>query len=115
MNEQLSHGTEFLLAQHIFKKPPELNEISRKEWLNFGFPLMWNIDLIEILGILGKLGVRDGRMDKAIELVLSKQGNNGRWKQENRFHGRFITSIEPNKRDSKWVTLNAMRALKAVS
>lgn len=115
MNEQLSHGTEFLLAQHIFKKPPELNEISRKEWLNFGFPLMWNTDLIEILGILGKLGVRDGRMDKAIELVLSKQGNNGRWKQENRFHGRFITSIEPNKRDSKWVTLNAMRALKAVS
>jgi hypothetical protein len=115
MNEHISQGAEFLLSQHIFRKPPELMEVSRKEWLNFGFPLMWNTDLIEILGILGKLGVRDERMDEAIERILSKQGDNGRWQQENRFHGRFITSIEPNKRDSKFVTLNAMRALKAVS
>jgi len=115
MREKVEEGVEFLLTQRIFYRPPELKEISRKNWLSFGFPLMWNTDLVEILGILGRLGVRDDRMDETIELVLSKQGNNGRWKQENHFHGRFITSIETNERDSKWVTLNAMRALKAVS
>ncbi len=76
---------------------------------------MWNNDLVEIIGILGKLGVRDERMDEAIELVLSKQGENGRWRQENHFAGRFVTTVETNGRDSKWVTLNAVRALRSLS
>jgi len=54
-------------------------------------------------------------MDEAIELVLSKQGENGRWRQENHFAGRFVTTVETNGRDSKWVTLNAVRALRSLS
>lgn len=115
MIRKAEEGAEFLLAQRILYRPPELKEISRKDWQKFGFPLMWNTDLVEILGILGRLGVRDERMDQAIEVVLSKQGENGRWKQENHFPGRFITAIETNGRDSKWVTLNALRALQALS
>ncbi len=75
---------------------------------------MWNTDLVEILGILGKLGVRDERMDEAIEMVLSKQGENGRWKQENQFSGRFIPTVGTTGRESKWVTLNAARALRSL-
>lgn len=115
MRSKAGEGAEFLLAQRVFYRPPELKEISRRNWLTFGFPLMWNTDLVEILFILGKLGVRDERMDEAIEVVLSKQGENGRWKQENHFSGKFVTTIETNGRDSKWVTLNALRALKAIS
>lgn len=115
MRGKIDEGVDFLLAQHIFKRPPELQQVSRKEWLNLGFPLMWNTDLIEILSILGRLGVRDERMHETIEHVLSKQGENGRWKQENRFQGKFITSIERNGQDGKWVTLNALRALRGLS
>lgn len=115
MRKKVEEGTEFLLAQRILYRPPELKEISRKNWLEFGFPLMWNTDLVEILGVLGKLEARDDRIYEAIDIVLSKQGENGRWKQENHFHGRFITAIETNGWDSKWVTLNALRALKALS
>lgn len=115
MREKVKEGAEFLLAQRIFYRPPELKEISRRNWLSFGFPLMWNTDLVEILGILGRLGVRDDRMDEAVEAVLSKQGENGRWKQENHFAGRFITTVETNGKDSKWVTLNALRALTSIS
>jgi hypothetical protein len=115
MREKIDQGVEFLLAQHIFKKPPELKEISRKGWLDFGFPLMWNTDLVEILNIMAELGARDDRMNEAIEIVLSKQGENGRWKQENHFQGRFITSLERNGQDSRWVTLNALRALRKLS
>ncbi|MHC1710198.1 MAG: nitrogen fixation protein NifH [Methanomassiliicoccales archaeon] len=113
MRRKAEEGAEFLLAQRIFYRPPELKDISRKNWLEFGFPLMWNTDLVEILGILGRLGVRDERMDEAIEIVLSKQGENGLWKQENHFSGRFITTVETNGKDSKWVTLNALRALRS--
>ncbi len=115
MRRKAEEGMEFLLAQRIFYRPPELKDISRRNWLEFGFPLMWNTDLLEILMILGKLGVRDERMDEAIEIVLSKQGENGRWKQENHFSGRFITAVETNGRDSKWVTLNALRSLRSLS
>jgi hypothetical protein len=114
MRRKAEEGTEFLLAQRILYRPPELKEVSRKNWLEFGFPLMWNTDLVEILGILGRLGVRDERMNDAVEFVLSKKGANGRWKQENHFSGRFITTVETNGRDSKWVTLNALRALRSL-
>lgn len=115
MQEKIEQGTEFLLAQRIFYRPPELKEISRKNWFTFGFPLMWNTDLVEILSVLAKLGIRDDRMNEAIEIVLSKQGENGRWKQENHFHGRFLTTIERNGQDSKWITLGAVQALRALS
>jgi len=115
MRRKVEEGVEFLLAQRILYRPPELKEISRKNWLEFGFPLMWNTDLVEILGVLGSLGVRDKRMNEAMDLVLSKRGENGRWKQENHFHGRFITAIETNGKDGKWVTLNALRALRSIT
>lgn len=115
MRAKVAEGAEFLLAQHIFRRPPELKDVSRKEWLDLGFPLMWNTDVLEVLNILADLGVKDARMDEAVEHVLSKQQENGRWLQENYFPGRFVTTIERNGKDSKWVTLNAMRALKALS
>lgn len=115
MMRKAQEGAEFLLAQRILYRSPELKDVSRKEWLRFGFPLMWNTDLVEILGVLGRLGVRDERMEDAIQIVLSKQGENGRWKQENHFPGRFVTTIEANGKDSKWVTLNALLALRASS
>jgi hypothetical protein len=115
MKVKIEEGADYLLVQHIFKKPPRLRAIARKEWLNLGFPLMWNTDILEILDILTRLGYRDERMAEAIEIVRSKQGENGRWLQENRFDGRFATPFDRNGRDSKWVTLNAMRVLKALS
>ena len=51
-------------------------------------------------------------MQEAVDLVLSKQDEQGRWKLENTFNGRFQTSIEQKGANSKWVTLNALRALK---
>jgi hypothetical protein len=72
---------------------------------------MWNTDLVEMAGIMGKLGAGDERM---VEAVLSKQGENGRWKQDNQFSGRFITTVETDGRESRWVTLNVVRALRSL-
>jgi len=67
---------------------------------------------LEILGILTKLGYRDERMQEAVDLVISKQDDQGRWKLQNAFPGRSQVDIEPRGMPSKWITLHALKALK---
>lgn len=105
-------GAEYMLKHHIHKRSHALSQVSKPAWLQFGFPLMWNTDALEILGILTKLGYRDKRMQEAVDLVISKQDDQGKWKLENTFNGRFQVNIERKGKPSKWITLNALRVLK---
>jgi hypothetical protein len=73
---------------------------------------MYQDDALEGLGILTKLGYRDERMREAVDLVISKQDSLGRWKLESTFNGRFQVNIERKGENSKWITLNALKALK---
>ena len=75
---------------------------------------MWNTDLLELMNMLLSTGGWDERMRDAEKLVLSKRQTNGRWLQENRYHGRYLTTLESNGQESKWVTLNALRMLDAI-
>jgi hypothetical protein len=59
-----------------------------------------------------KLGYRDERMRDAIDLVISKQDEQGRWKMEGSYNKRLLVSIEKDGKPSKWITLNALRVLK---
>lgn len=108
----IEQGAEFMLKHHIYKRSHNLKRVSKPGWQRFGFPLMYQTDALEILGILTKLGYRDSRMQEALDLVVSKQAHNGRWKLENTFNGRFQTNIEQKDKASKWITLNALRVLK---
>lgn len=108
----IKKGAEYLLEHHIHKRSHDLNRVSKPEWLKFGFPLMWNTDVLEILGILTKLDYRGKRMQEAVDLVISKQDDGGKWKLESTFNGRFLVNIEQKGKPSKWITLNALRVLK---
>ena len=110
--DSLNRGIEYLLKHHIYKRSHNLSKVSKPGWLRFGFPLMYQTDVLEILGILTSLGCKDERMQDAVDLVLSKQDENGIWKLENTFNGRFQKSIEQKGENSKWITLNALKALK---
>ncbi len=105
-------AVEYLLIHHIHKRSHDLNRVSKLGWLKFGFPLMYQTDILEILGILTALSYKDERMQEAVDLVLSKQDIEGRWILENTFNGRFQTSIEQKGKPSKWITLNALCVLK---
>jgi hypothetical protein len=113
VRDTIEKGAEYMLQHHIFKRSHDLKQMSKPEWARFGFPLMWNTDALEILGILTKLGYRDERMHEAVDLVVSKQDERGRWKLETTFNGRFQADIERKGEPSKWVTLNALKALKS--
>jgi hypothetical protein len=108
----IEQGVEYMLKHHIHKRSHNLSRVSKPSWLQFGFPLMYQTDALEILGILTRLGYKDKRMQEAVDLVVSKQDEQGRWKLERTFNGRFQANIEQKGKPSKWITLNALRALK---
>jgi hypothetical protein len=112
VKQTIEKGTEYLLLHHVFKSSHNLNRVPKPGWLKFGFPLMYQTDVLEILEILTKLGYKDERMQEAIDVVISKQDNEGRWMLENTFNGRYQVNIEQKEKPSKWITLHALRILK---
>jgi hypothetical protein len=110
--DSIERGVEYMLKHHIYKRSHNLSKVSKPGWLRFGFPLMYQTDVLEILGILTRLCCKDERMQEAVDLVVSKQDEQGRWKLESTFNGRFQTNIEQKGASSKWVTLNALQVLK---
>ncbi|MGD6806703.1 MAG: nitrogen fixation protein NifH [Candidatus Bathyarchaeia archaeon] len=110
--ETIKTGAEYFLKHHIYKKSHDLGKVSKPGWLHFGFPLMYQTDALELLGILAKLGYKDERMQEAADLVVSKQTDEGKWLLESTFNGRFQVSIERKGEPSKWITLKALEALK---
>ncbi|MCJ7472919.1 MAG: terpene cyclase/mutase family protein [Actinobacteria bacterium] len=110
----IEKGVEYILKHHIYKRSHDLDRVAKPGWLKFGFPLMYHTDALEILGILAKLGYRDERMKEAMDLLISKQDKQGRWKLENTFNGRFQIRIEQKGKPGKWITLNALKVLKNI-
>lgn len=105
-------GVGFLLNRRIYKRVSHPSQIGNEDWIHFNFPLVWNTDALEMFQVLLDLGVRDERMKDAAELILSKQNEEGKWIQEQRFQNRFIISLEPKNKPSKWMTYLAMKAIK---
>jgi len=108
----IERGVEYLLKHHIYKKSHDLSKIAKPGWLRLGFPLMYQDDILEILEIFTHLGIQDERMQDAIQILLSKQDEQGKWKLENTFNGRFLVNIERKGEPSKWITMNALKVLK---
>lgn len=111
VQEKIDSLSEYLLKHHIYKKSHDLSKVSRKGWLRLGFPLMYQSDILEILEILTELGYTDPRMNDAIEILASKQNGEKKWKLENTFNGKMLTSIEKKGENSKWITLKAVNIL----
>lgn len=112
MKQMIDTGAEYLLIHHIYKRSHDVSRAAKPGWLQFGFPLMYQTDALEILEILTSLGYKDERMQEAIDVVISKQDDQGRWMLEKSFNGHFQVNIEQKGKPSKWITLFALRTLK---
>ena len=112
VQKTIENGAEYMLIHHVHKRSHNLKRMSKPGWKKFGFPLMYQTDVLEVLGLLTHLGYRDARMQEAVDLVISKQDDEGRWKLESTFNGKFQADIEREGEQSKWITLNALRVLK---
>ncbi len=83
-------------------------------WFKFGYPIGYITDVLQNLEVLAALGqAQNPRLDNALKLVLSKQDEQGRWKLEYTYNGKTWIDTEKKGQPSKWVTLRALRVLKA--
>ena len=108
-------SVDFLLSYDIARAEYPYKERINSSWFKFGYPLGYVTDVLLNLEVLGEAGRGDDpRLEEAVELVLSKQDEAGRWKLEYSYKGKMWSDIEKKGRSSKWVTLRAARALKRI-
>lgn len=112
VKKTIEKGAEYFLIHHVFKSSHNLERVPKPGWLKLGFPLMYQTDILEILGILTKLGYHDQRMQEAVDILVSKQDTDGRWNLENTFNGRYQVNIEMKDKPSKWISVHTLQVLK---
>jgi hypothetical protein len=111
VSSKIGELTDYFLKHHIYKKSHALEEVSVKGWLKFGFPLMYQSDVLELLGLFASLHIKDSRLNDAVSLVEEKRTKEGFWIMETSCNGRMQVRIEKKGAPSKWLTLKALQVL----
>ncbi len=107
-------GAEFLLSRNPAEADYPYSDRVSSTWFKLGFPLSYWSDVLEVVDVLAQAGFgQDPRLAPAIDWVLSRQDAEGRWKLGNSLTGKMWQNIERRGQPSKWVTLRALRMLKA--
>ena len=104
---------DYLLERRMFRSL-RTGEVIDKRWLRFSFPMFWHYDVLRGLDYLRNAGVKpDSRVGEAIEVVIARRHQNGRWPM-NLLHPEEIPlKMETGVgRASRWNTLRALRVLR---
>jgi hypothetical protein len=102
----------YLLERRMFRSL-RTGEVIDKRWLRFSFPTFWHYDVLRGLDYLRNAGINaDSRVGDAIETVIERRHQNGRWPL-NLLHPEHIPlEMETGVgRASRWNTLRALRVL----
>ena len=84
-------------------------------WWKFGFPVFYVTDILQIAEALVALGYgKDKRLKNTLELIRSKQDEQGRWQLEYNYDGKTWMRFGKMKEPNEWVTLRALKVLKAI-
>jgi hypothetical protein len=104
---------EYLLKRRMFRSL-RTGEVIDERWLRFSFPTFWHYDVLRGLDYLRNAGIEpDRRVREAIEVVIQRRHQNGRWPL-NLLHREHIplemeTAVGSA---SLWNTLRALRVLR---
>lgn len=112
LKKSIKRGAEFLLMHRLYKADHHNYKIINKSWLNLSFPWFYGYNILRGLDVLTKLDfIKDERLDDAVEILINKRTNQGKWVLESTPTGRMHANIEKRGKESKWMTLIAMRVL----
>jgi len=85
-------------------------------WFRLGFPSGYVADVLQVLEAACAAGFgHDPRLGPAVDFVLARQDDRGKWTNEYPYAGKLIVDIDRPGRPSRWVTLRACRVLRAVA
>ena len=117
IDRAIDQGVNFLLSTDpaLADYPAGWSDKPSRNWWKFGFPVFYVTDLLQNVEALVKLGYgADPRLGKALTLIRDKQDPQGRWALEYDYTGKTWLDFGVKKQPNKWVTLRALRVLKAV-
>ena len=102
----------YLLERRMLRSLRTGDVIDRR-WLRFSFPTFWHYDVLRGLDYLRNAGVKpDNRVREAIEIVIERRHQNGRWPLNLLHRERIPFEMETDVgRASRWNTLRALRVL----
>lgn len=118
IEQAIQQGIDFLFSVDpaTAAYPSGYSSKPNQSWWKFGFPVFYITDILQVVEALASLGLaRDPRLENAIQLILSKQDPQGCWLLEYDYSGKTWVDFGPKKQPNPWVTLRALRALKAAS
>jgi hypothetical protein len=96
--------------------PTRAGEKPSRNWWKFGFPLFYITDLLQLAeAMIGTGHGNDSRLSNTLSIIRDKQDNEGRWPLEYDYTGKTWIDFGKKKQPNKWVTLRALRVLKAVN
>jgi hypothetical protein len=116
ISDAIAKGAEFMLAGDPAKAgyPNGWAEKPSGNWWKFGFPVFYVTDMLQNVEGLLSLGYGgDPRLADALTVILEKQDPSGRWALEYEYGGKTWVDFGKKKQPNKWVTLRALRVLKA--
>jgi hypothetical protein len=106
-------GENYLLERRLFRSLRS-GEVINERWLRFSFPTFWHYDVLRALDYLRDAGAKpDSRLDEAIEILVKRRHQNGRWPLNLVHPDRIPIDMETEVgRASRWNTLRALRVLR---
>ena len=113
----ITRGVDFLFSVDpaVANYPSGYSNKPSGNWWKFGFPVFYVTDLLQNVEALVGLGFgRDRRLKAAFEFIRGKQDADGRWPLEYDYGGKTWIDFGEKKQPNKWVTLRALRLLKAI-
>ncbi len=117
IEDAISSGVDFLFSKDPAKAdyPCGYSVKPSQNWWKFGFPVFYITDLLQNVEALVGLGYgKDPRLTNALDFIRGKQDSQGRWFMEYDYTGKTWVDFGAKKQLNKWVTLRALRVLKAV-
>jgi hypothetical protein len=97
--------------------PTRKGDKPSRNWRKFGFPVFYVTDLLQLVEALVALGHgRDPRLAHALQIIRDKQDTHGRWSHDfDYLTGKMWLDFGERHKPNKWVTVRALRVLKAAA
>ena len=114
----IARGVDFLLGSDPAAAlyPSGYSAKPSSNWWKFGFPVFYVTDLLQNVEALANLGYgQDPRLAHALAIIREKQDTQGHWLLEYDYTGKIWCEFGAKRQPNKWVTLRALRVLKATA
>lgn len=117
IKKAIQQGVDFIfdIDPATAKYPTRIESKPNRVWWKFGFPIFYITDLLQLTEAMVNLGYgNDKRLANTLDIIRDKQNERGQWLMEYDYTGKTWLNFGKKKRPNEWVTLRALRVLKAV-